>query len=508
MRVWITTVGTSSFAVFNSLWMAIVGDSYYPDKVYLLWNDRVKENMEKIKEYIKALKEAYGRTIIIDDTYRVDEEDFKIFTKTLTEIIKKEKLEGNEIAIDMTPGRKFMSAFSMYAGVEGVEAGKFKADRVYYLHLKDPSYMNLPLYLIPFSIQELLEMKSKLSGKERKKEPLRLEGRKDEMKVTRRELMAVINQEFLIGRGSFRIKVSTQELATISLRENENLAAVSIVKNFENLKLPSYVGDSELFNSVLNASGIRELKATLDGERWMNEEELYRWLLSKIKEKETRYITFDTNSLIFGIPQRFLEFLDRQRDRTYSLNLAISRIVETELTREKSKILRDGRFFDEYVPDSDYWNQPSPKDRLFKLGQLQLKLLNERNAILIEPTREGWGDDVILESFVEFLRRNEGELIVFTSDKNFFANLQCLKNIEPVYIGFGDIRRHVKWENVRDFIFASAVVFGKVSVSGIGWVKAVWRGKNPWEWDKVKVPLREETKKAIEVLRAILTPSH
>ncbi|ALM76270.1 hypothetical protein [Thermococcus barophilus] len=500
MRVWITTVGTSPFAVFNSLWMAIAGDSYYPDKVYLLWNDKVKGNMEKVRAYIEALAKAYGRTIAIDDTHKVDEEDFRTFTKTLAEIIKREKLEGNEVAIDMTPGRKFMSAFSMYAGIEGVEGGKFKADRVYYLHLRDLSYMNLPLYLIPFSIQELLEMKSELGGKERTKEPLRIEGEKEEVKVTREELMAVINQEFLLGRESFKVKILNKEVATISLRENENVATVSVVKN---LSLPSYMGDYGLFNSVLNASGIRELKATLDGEKWMGEEELYRWLLSKIREKETQYITFDTNSLIFGIPQRFLEFLDRQRDKAYSLNLAISRIVEIELTREKAKILKDGRFFDEYVPDSDYWNQPSPKDRLFKLGQLQLRFLNERNAILIEPTREGRGDDVILESFVEFLRKNEGELIVFTSDKNFFGNLRHLRDITPIYVGFGEIRKHVRWENFRDFIFASAVVFGKVSVSGIGEVKAVWRGKNPWEWDRVKVSLKPEARKAIEVIRTV-----
>ncbi|NJE13340.1 hypothetical protein [Thermococcus sp. LS2] len=499
MRVWITTVGTSPFAVFNSLWMAIVGDSYYPDKVYLLWNDKVQDNMQKVKTYIEALAKAYGRTIAIDDTHKVDEENFRTFTETLAKIIKKEKLEGNKVAIDMTPGRKFMSAISMYLGIKGADK-KFKADRVYYLHLKDLSYMNLPLYLIPFSIQELLEMKSELSRKERMKEPLKMEGEKEEVKVTREELMAVINQEFLLGRESFNIKAAGETIAFISLRENENVATVSPVKN---LNLPSYVGDFGLFNSVLNTSGIRELKATLDGESWMSEEELYKWLLSKIKEKETQYITFDTNSLIFGIPQRFLEFLDRQRDKVYSLNLAISRIVEVELTKEKAKILRDGRFFDEYVPDADYWNQPSPKDRLFKLGQLQLKLLNERNAILIEPTREGRGDDVILESFVEFLRKNEGELIVFTSDKNFFANLRHVREIEPVYVGFGEIRKHVRWENVRDFIFASAVVFGKISVSGIGEIKAVWRGKNPWEWDKVKVSLREETKKAIEVLRAV-----
>ena len=43
-------------------------------------------------------------------------------------LVREEKSEGNTVAIDMTPGRKFMSAFSMYMGV-GLGL-KYKADMI------------------------------------------------------------------------------------------------------------------------------------------------------------------------------------------------------------------------------------------------------------------------------------------------------------------------------------------------------------------------------------------
>ncbi len=120
MKIWITTVGWSPFAVFNTLWFAIVRDSYIPDKIYLIWNSKVENNKEIIKKYLNALNESYGFNLKVVE-YKIErEENFKEFIKGLSDIILKEKKYNNEIAIDITPGRKFMSAFSMFAGLEGV----------------------------------------------------------------------------------------------------------------------------------------------------------------------------------------------------------------------------------------------------------------------------------------------------------------------------------------------------------------------------------------------------
>ncbi|MFU8768083.1 MAG: hypothetical protein ACNA7I_10570, partial [Candidatus Methanoperedens sp.] len=62
---------------------------------------------------------------------------------------------GNVIAIDITPGRKIMSAFSMFYGL--LPDG---ADRVYYLHLFDvKKYGNKSFIGIPADEHNLINMK-------------------------------------------------------------------------------------------------------------------------------------------------------------------------------------------------------------------------------------------------------------------------------------------------------------------------------------------------------------
>jgi len=60
----------------------------------------------------------------------------------------------------MTPGRKFMSAFAMYSGVS--KEVRHRADRIYYFHLSDVSYVDKAYPKIPFNKQKLYEMKRSL----------------------------------------------------------------------------------------------------------------------------------------------------------------------------------------------------------------------------------------------------------------------------------------------------------------------------------------------------------
>ncbi|ENN95911.1 hypothetical protein J422_05254 [Methanocaldococcus villosus KIN24-T80] len=495
MRVWISTVGSSPLAVFNTLWMAIVKEGYIPDKVYLLWNYKVEKNKEIIKNYIKSLNESYNFNIDVDESYKVSEDDFKDFSNALKEIIVKEKKRGNEVAIDMTPGRKFMSALSMFAGIEGVSDGKnkYKCDKVYYLHLKDMGYINYPLFLIPFSIQELHEFISELSDGKEDNKVLKKEELED-LAISRKEILAIINQYFLFGKSNFEIKVENQKFAAISLYENDNKAKVEINKD---LKLSYYVGDCESIETILNASGLKEIKFIVydDEKEEFNEEEFYKWLFKKLKEKETYYITFDTNALINQIPRKIIDYLDKQREKI-SPNFVISQCVINELTNERGKI-KD-------CEDRDFINQPSSIDRIFKLGLSQIRLLNNRNAIII-PGKGVW-DNNIKESFIKFSDEHKGKLLILTSDKNFTHNLQYLPDIIPIYIEFGELKKLVKWENVRDLIYISSIVFGKIHVKPISQVLGIWRGKNPIDWDEEKILFRKINvmcKHAIDVLRNI-----
>ena len=168
MKVWVTTVGKRPFAVLNTIWYLVRKGEYIPERIYLIWNDFVEKEKELVKELIRALLESYGINpeIIADDSVKVNEDDFHNLIKTLARIRDKELEEGNEIAVDMTPGRKFMSALSMYLGVADELIKKKKnVHRVYYLHLKDLKFEDKPLVLIPFSVQKCYEMRRELNAR-------------------------------------------------------------------------------------------------------------------------------------------------------------------------------------------------------------------------------------------------------------------------------------------------------------------------------------------------------
>ncbi len=158
MRVWITTVGKSPFAVVNPIWMACREGKFIPDRVYLVWNEDVEGVKQTVERMLGIILQNYGvpePEIIADESVKVREDDFNKFKSVISEICNRELNEGNEVVIDMTPGRKFMSALAMVLGL-------LKKISVYYLHLTDLSYQNKPLVLIPFSTQKLYDMKEEL----------------------------------------------------------------------------------------------------------------------------------------------------------------------------------------------------------------------------------------------------------------------------------------------------------------------------------------------------------
>lgn len=162
VKVWITTVGTRPFAVINPIWLACRKGEFVPERVYLIWNEGVEREKEVVEKAVRLILESYGvrnPEIIAGDETKVREDDFSGLRDLLYKIKGLE--QGNEVAVDMTPGRKFMSALLMGVGFnkEG------PVEKVYYLHLLDERrYQNRPLLLIPAKIQRLYEMRGELRG--------------------------------------------------------------------------------------------------------------------------------------------------------------------------------------------------------------------------------------------------------------------------------------------------------------------------------------------------------
>ncbi|MFO8052126.1 MAG: hypothetical protein R6V01_10595 [Thermoplasmatota archaeon] len=155
MRAWITTVGPSPFAVINTFWAAVERDRWIPERIHLVYNEETKHFLVGICTVMKSIvMEHEGRDPDIF-CMNIEEDDLEGIFQTYRSIIRKERDLGNGIAIDITPGRKYMSAFSLYAGLKDGTI-----ERIYYIHIRGRKFMNQPYPLIPLPYCDLEDIVS------------------------------------------------------------------------------------------------------------------------------------------------------------------------------------------------------------------------------------------------------------------------------------------------------------------------------------------------------------
>lgn len=152
MRVWITCAGTSPEAVINSIWAACDVKGFIPDKIMLIHNAKNEKEVKKTIKQLSKILSSYNNSNPEFITKKIPEMNFEDIQSTIRTWIDKEKENNSEIAVDITPGRKFMSAIVMQAGIE---AG---IDHIYYLHLSDTSYLNEKYPRIPRTYQMLHDL--------------------------------------------------------------------------------------------------------------------------------------------------------------------------------------------------------------------------------------------------------------------------------------------------------------------------------------------------------------
>mgnify|MGYP006290133085 CR=1 FL=1 len=110
MRKYITLVGRNYWTTLNSLWAVIKEDKFTPDEVYILTEKSFKERAETLKEDVENLLKNYDidAEVFIEinedaDLYHAGEEVQKIIGDG----------NENEVALDITGGRKTMVAGSL-----------------------------------------------------------------------------------------------------------------------------------------------------------------------------------------------------------------------------------------------------------------------------------------------------------------------------------------------------------------------------------------------------------
>ncbi|MBN1800385.1 MAG: hypothetical protein JW891_02710 [Candidatus Lokiarchaeota archaeon] len=160
MITWITTVGWSPFAVINPIWAYCKDKGRFPSRIKLLHTSHIKilENLDICKKNIFKILKSYSNDRNFQpqiDSCPVKSEDIEIYTEALKDVVNSViKLGDSELIIlDMTPGRKYMSAKVMHVGeqVNSIE----NPVQVFYLALEDLTYMNSTYPTIPLFTQGL-----------------------------------------------------------------------------------------------------------------------------------------------------------------------------------------------------------------------------------------------------------------------------------------------------------------------------------------------------------------
>lgn len=150
-RVLITIAGISRWAVINGLWAVARHKDYVPDKVYLVNRIGNEAEGERLAGTIEGLVRSYGKAPEIVHV-KVDEKDFVRIGRKISSLIEQEKAEGNEVALDITPGRKAVVASALIAAREK------QVDHVFYLYIEDAFMADKPYPMIPFQIQHSVDL--------------------------------------------------------------------------------------------------------------------------------------------------------------------------------------------------------------------------------------------------------------------------------------------------------------------------------------------------------------
>ncbi|WP_246989166.1 hypothetical protein [Halorientalis marina] len=133
-RYWLTTASPTIEAVVNPLAAACTERDFVPDYVRILRNPDVHEDSERAIDLVEAVVDAHGGNVDVEPVTIDSERDFQAIVDFHRAGVEAAREEDATVGIDVTPGRKFMSAIAFQAGIQ------FDADRVFYLYLDSSDY--------------------------------------------------------------------------------------------------------------------------------------------------------------------------------------------------------------------------------------------------------------------------------------------------------------------------------------------------------------------------------
>lgn len=153
-KVYITMTGVSRWPVLNGLWAAMCR-GYVPDRLYLFVTQGRERDGEALTGWVKLVARSYGKELEVVSE-RIEEGDFLSSGKKITAAMERERAAGNEVAIDITPGRKAVISSAL------ISAWQKQVDHVFYLYLEDMRNASNPYPMIPYQLQHFVDLKEEV----------------------------------------------------------------------------------------------------------------------------------------------------------------------------------------------------------------------------------------------------------------------------------------------------------------------------------------------------------
>lgn len=150
-NAWLTTMSTHLEAVINPL-AAACEEGFLPDELHVLENPGVGEQFDDITSMMERIVVEYGGDAPdLNVTYLERETDFQGIVDHFREPIAQSRNTSGTVAVDVTPGRKFMSAIAFQAGMQ------FDADHVFYLYISNNQFYGRLYPDVPRPVTELVD---------------------------------------------------------------------------------------------------------------------------------------------------------------------------------------------------------------------------------------------------------------------------------------------------------------------------------------------------------------
>lgn len=155
-RIWVSSGSTTIEAMVNPIAAACVGDGidepFVPETVYFLDNPGLGDAIDRASELVRTVLSQHGVAEPTIEVTPIDHEtEFDQIVAHFRDAIEAGTESGAEVAVDVTPGRKFMSVIAFNAGTT------FDVDHIFYFYLTTNDYYRCVYPEIPKPAAELYD---------------------------------------------------------------------------------------------------------------------------------------------------------------------------------------------------------------------------------------------------------------------------------------------------------------------------------------------------------------